>query len=223
MRLHRFYIEQPLGEGELFIEKQELVHQLTHVFRYKVGDHVLVFSQGTPDFEYSITSLSKKSLSLQYVQTIASVHPKGGTLFMAIVKKDTFETIVRQATELGVASIYPILSARSEKKNLNLERLHAISVEASEQSGRNTIPVISPILTFKEALLMADASHILFDGEGGTLHPRATIEAVWVGPEGGWTAEEKLALKEKGVLSKTLGTTTLKADTAATLAVFLTR
>ena len=223
MRLHRFYIEQPLGEGELFIEKQELVHQLTHVFRYKVGDHVLVFSKGTPDFEYSITSLSKKSLSLSYVRTTSSVHPQGGSLFMAVVKKDTFETIVRQATELGVAYIYPVLSARSEKKNLNMDRLRAISIEASEQSGRNTIPVISHILTFKEAVLLANSTHVLFDGGGDPLQHTSAIEAVWVGPEGGWTEEEKLALKEKGVLPKTLGATTLKADTAATLAVFLTR
>lgn len=218
MRLHRFYIEQPLGEGELFIEKQELVHQLAHVFRYKVGDHVLVFSQGTPDFEYSIVSFSKKGVLLNYVQAVPSVQPKGGSLFMAIVKKDTFETIVRQATELGISDIYPIISARSEKKNLNMNRLKSISIEASEQSGRNTIPTIHPITHFKDAALVVDKTHVVFDERGGACTPELRHTSVWVGPEGGWADEEKELLNKKTTVVS-LGETTLKADTAAIIAV----
>src|SRR3989338_10115008 len=68
------------------------------------------------------------------------------------VKKNPFEWIVEKATELGVTKIIPIMAERSEKKNLNEERLEKIAVEASEQSGRGTVPEIEVIISLEEAV-----------------------------------------------------------------------
>ena len=223
MRLHRFYVNFPLGE-EVVVEnvdgEKELIHQWAHVFRYTSGDEVFLFSSLQPgsDFLYRISELSKQKVILSPVSSTPNILPAPCTLVMALVKKDTFETIARQATELGVTRIIPLEASRSEKKNLNFDRLIAIVTEASEQSGRGAIPEITPIATFQEALeLTAGTVNIL-----GSLHGQSSLPAkenkelaLWVGPEGGWTDDEESLCIEKGHFSIKLTSTTLKADTAA--------
>lgn len=216
MRLHRFYVEQPLGE-EVFIERKDLVHQWSSVFRYTSGDRVLLFSLSTPsfDFEYQIAAISKTSVTLMLLsKTKNTVAKTSARLYMAIVKKDTFETIVRQATELMVTDIVPVIASRSEKKNLNFERLSLIAREAAEQCGRGDIPTIHAITAFKDASLSVDDSHVIFDKDGDRVISDS-ISSIWIGPEGGWTTEELSTLKGRGAKVVTLGESVLRADTAA--------
>jgi 16S rRNA (uracil1498-N3)-methyltransferase len=235
MRLHRFYVNFPLGEEVVVenkgVEKEsnsKLLHQWTNVFRYTSGDEVILFSPFTSglDFHYTISALSKQAATLGLISSSKNiVSPFDVTLVMALVKKDTFETIVRQATELGVSHIIPIEAARSEKKNLNFERLEAISIEASEQSGRGEAPTIGEITTFSEALKQSSPSTNIF----GSLHGKDISElkeegvfkgtkkiTLWIGPEGGWTDEEEQEALENGMFPFKLTDTVLKADTAAT-------
>ena len=220
MRLHRFYVEQPLGE-ELVVGSKELLHQWISVFRFKTGDQVLLFSSAPYDFLYEFTSLSKKEARLSFVSKMHNIaEGKSCTLYMALVKKDTFETVVRQATELGISAIVPVIASRSEKKNLNFERLSHIAQEATEQSGRGNVPKILPIQTLSEALTKLEKENIV-GSLYGKLLPEQEVAirneacGVWIGPEGGWSAEEEDMFAEKGFLFLKLANTTLKADTAA--------
>ncbi len=223
MRLHRFYVNKPLGE-EIVVENvdsgKELIHQWTHVFRYTHGDEVVLFSDSDPgtDYCYRITSLEKGSVSLHPVSLQRNILPSQEvTLVMALVKKDTFETVARQTTELGVSAIIPLLATRSEKKSLNMERLRAIVTEAAEQSGRGTVPRISQILTVDEVLATTtDHTHVIGSLQGTSSLERTDDKlALWVGPEGGWTTEEEELFKQRGFTLHKLANTTLKADTAA--------
>lgn len=228
MRLHRFYIEQPLGE-ELVVEQSELVHQWISVFRYQCEDEVVLFSSTNVgvDYIYRIKSANKKAVMLSFVSEQKNILPKKEiTLCMAIVKKDTFENIVRHATELGVTKIIPVLASRSEKKNLNFERLNNIAKEASEQSGRGSVPVITDILSFSEALEeMRGNTNIftsLYGEDSRELANRGLLKnnlTLWIGPEGGWTHEEETLAKENNFKMMKLTETVLKADTAAVCAM----
>ena len=88
------------------------------------------------------------------------------TLFQALIKKDNFEMIAEKCTEVGITNFVPVICERSEKKNLNTERVEKIIKEATEQSGRGEVPKIFPImelydLPFGEMpIFVAD-----FDGE----------------------------------------------------------
>lgn len=228
MRLHRFYIEQPLGE-ELVVVEKELVHQWISVFRYKSGDEVILFSSTNVgvDYIYSISSASKTEVALSFVSKQNNILPKKNiTLCMAVVKKDTFENIVRHAVELGVSKIIPVLASRSEKKNLNLERLTIITRESAEQSGRGDLPFISEITPFKEAFNSVGTGVSVFmslNGEpansfANKLTPDKDI-TVWIGPEGGWTEDEEVYAKEMGAKLIKLTDTVLRADTAVTCAL----
>jgi 16S rRNA (uracil1498-N3)-methyltransferase len=223
MRLHRFYVNKPLGE-EIVVEgargqseEKEILHQWLRVFRYKSGDEVILFSE-TPiftDFIYKISTISEEKAALTPLSSSPNKASAGVALYMALVKKDTFETIARQATELGVSRIIPVLAQRSEKKNLNFERLAAITKEAAEQSGRGDIPVIHPILPLEEAVTGAEGINIVGSLQGTTVERPHNSFSLWVGPEGGWTEEEEVLFKEKGFLSYRLTDAVLKADTAA--------
>lgn len=224
MRLHRFYVNKPLGE-EIVVERagfeKEVFHQWTRVFRYTSGDEVVLFSQATPGYDhiYSFSSLSKESATLSLVRREENTPALPITLVMALVKKDTFETIVRQATELGVSRIVPIIASRSEKKNLNFERLRTIAQEASEQCGRGSVPEISDIVSLQEAVTATKDTDILVGSLRINTHKTAVSKdrslSLWVGPEGGWTEEEEAFLFENGAFGTKLGATVLKADTAA--------
>ena len=221
MRLHRFYVNKPLGE-ELVVESagedKEIVHQWLHVFRYAAGDKVLLFSPFTPhqDFIYEISAISKQEIQLSYISSQPNTKSLPITLVMALVKKDTFETIVRQATELGVSKIIPVEAARSEKKNLNFERLFAIATEAAEQSGRGSVPDITPIHSLEEAFSKVSGISVVGSLRGKPLTNKLNGDVtLWVGPEGGWTEEEEKSFADKEFFLLSCADTVLKADTAA--------
>ncbi|NDE68149.1 RsmE family RNA methyltransferase, partial [bacterium] len=128
--------------------------QWRKVFRFKAGDKVILFDGSGFDFLCEIQSYTantqgrgeKSSESCAEVKILevmnnVVVPVRETSLFCAVLKKDTFEWVVEKATEMGVSRIVPVLAERSEKKNLNIERLQKIIIEASEQSGRGTLPV----------------------------------------------------------------------------------
>ena len=225
MRLHRFYVSQPLGE-EVVIADVSLVKQWSKVFRYKKGDFVVLFNGDGHDVTYCIDTLSANSSVLVKTKSSPSYIPhKKLTLYLSVIKKDNFELVVQKATELGVTSIVPIISERSEKKNLSDERLNKIALEASEQCGRGDIPTISPIITLFEALKNIDSNNVTFVLQMGgvSLHAARTQQrntemspiSLFIGPEGGWSEKEENLFKERGLVSVSLGATVLRAETAA--------
>lgn len=231
MRLHRFYVSQPLGE-EVVTTDVSLIKQWLKVFRYKEGDFVILFNGDGYDYTYSITFLSFKSSTLKKSSSEASFIPSQEiTLYLSLIKKDNFELVVQKTTELGVTKIVPIISERSEKKNINKERLEKIITEASEQCGRGDVPVILPILLFKNALesISTDGVSLLFTMNGtpwkkllqeDTLRDLSLVN-LFIGPEGGWSTEEEKMFEENKVIPVSLGASVLRAETAAITACAL--
>jgi 16S rRNA (uracil1498-N3)-methyltransferase len=175
MRLHRFYIYEPIGSRKvLTVNSPELVNQLRYVLRLKVGEEAILFDGLGSDYKVVIRQFIGTD------QTVFDVHesmcsrfmPMRKTyLFAAVIKKDNFEFIVEKATELGVTDIIPIIAEHSEKKALNEERLIRISIEASEQSGRGDIPEIRPIISLKEAVNALKGNFSREESAGGTVVP----------------------------------------------------
>ncbi len=242
MRLHRFYTTQPLGEEIVKIGDQNIINQLLNVFRFKEGQEVILFSQDNYDYHYLIDSYTKKEITFKLKSKELSIVPqKKVTLYMSLVKKDTFETVVRTCTELGVTQIVPVMSERCEKKNLNEERLKIISIEASEQCGRTNIPIISPIISLKEAIeaqIVAEQTQnnaegtqtrnivaSLFGEKINSEDVKKVISSpvlnIFVGPEGGFTDNEEKMFDESCFTKIKLTDTILKADTGAQAIVVL--
>lgn len=228
MRLHRFYVNrnvtQPLGE-EIVVDDVSTIKQWYRVFRYKQDDHVILFDGHNVDYEYSIVSITPTEATLGFVSKL-ELPPlrKQVTLYLSIIKKDNFELVVQKCTELGVTTIVPIISERSEKKNLSLERLRTIAIEASEQSGRATIPTISDIKTLENAFSTRNEldAHYICDMGGVLLSDilsrdisMKTSISLWVGPEGGWGPLDKEIFASKTTTTISTGSNVLRAETAA--------
>jgi 16S rRNA (uracil1498-N3)-methyltransferase len=230
MRLHRFYVEQPLGEV-VVIKDVSLIQQWTKVFRYTVSDFVVLFNGEGSDLVYSLDSIEKKECTLiRNKQSPSYIPTKKVTLYLSIIKKDNFELVVQKATELGVTTIIPIISERSEKKNLNDERLRKIAIEASEQCGRGDIPLIPPITELSSVLKELNPSEAcLFLQMDGIAWNDALLQKklkegkvhLFIGPEGGWSPDEENLFRKSGATSVSLGPTVLRAETAAIVSVAL--
>ncbi len=233
MRLHRFYVndsvkQQPLGE-EIVVDDVSTIKQWSKVFRYKQGDSVILFDGHQKDCTYEIDSISTKEAKLHLVSLKETFPlPKNITLYLSLIKKDNFELAVQKCTELGVSTIIPVLTERSEKKSLNMERLRNIAIEASEQCGRGDVPVISEITTLEEAFSSKDAEALhIVAAMGGVSCSSAEGErllnskalTIWIGPEGGWGEGDKAIFAQGGTTSMSFGSTVLRAETAAIVGV----
>jgi len=227
MRLHRFYIKQNIEVGkEIRIDDPEFINQWVRVFRLKALDEVILFNDTGYEFIARFSFLSKKEVIMDILSSEKVVEgvSKELYIFQSIIKKDNFELIAQKCTEIGVSAFHPIISERSEKKDLNIERINKIVTEASEQSGRGSVPeVFSPtsledsIKDFSGELFTLD-----FDGEkflDSRLHGNDKGKiGILIGPEGGWSDKEREFLKEKGIKSVSLGKQVLRAETASIVA-----
>jgi 16S rRNA (uracil1498-N3)-methyltransferase len=253
MRLHRFYIPEIIGSNtELIFDLPDVVHQIRKVFRLKKGDLLIIFDGSGADYTCGIEDFRDETIVL-------GVSAVGKSRFMpqrevylcaALVKKDTFEWIVEKATELGVSNIIPVVAERSEKKNINEDRLKKITIEASEQSGRGSVPNIGQVVSLREAICVIpflpaqtgkkgiqtdkapngsekmDAIAFHTDGEPLGRFDLREIEsplALFIGPEGGWSPDEIALFHEHNIPVRSIGTQVLRAETAvvATLSLVM--
>ncbi len=237
MRLHRFLINEEIGEKqEIIISDADLIHQWRNVFRFTTGTQLVLFDN--TGFEYlglidRISHLGVKVRIISKEDKNNVSYPKV-SLYAALIKKDNFEWIIEKATELGVSQIVPVVSDRSEKKGLNLGRAEKIIKEASEQSGRVKLPRLNKPTALEELLesiRMEDEEKIkkisknseekikffALDPKGKKWPSNGTFEkeiGVFVGPEGGWTERELQLFKLKKIPIYSLGSQILRAETA---------
>ncbi len=230
MRLHRFIEEFNLTGSVIEISDVGIVNQIQIVLRLKVGEKIILGDGNLNEVEAEVTELGKKSVTVKIVKKYQNQNEPGRnvSLCCAILKRENFELVAQKATEVGVAEIIPIITERTVKTGLNLERLRKIIHGAAEQSGRGILPIIREPIQFKKAINNQNGINILFH-TGGTLPsdmyfsegkvPRITI---WIGPEGGFSESEVNLAKEMGFQIASLGALTLRAETAAIVASYLT-
>jgi 16S rRNA (uracil1498-N3)-methyltransferase len=236
MRLHRFFITDHLrNKKELSIFDDELIHQWKDVFRLKVGNKIILLDNTGFEYLSEIEMLSKGKVDVKIIEgnICENIPKKDIWLFAALIKKDNYEWIIGKGTEIGVSHFVPIVSDRSEKKNLNMERAQKIMKEASEQSARGKLPELHEIVDVETALENPMPKLIAFDVGGmpfdvanfkspSTSFPRQGSEQVGptsigilVGPEGGWSDRELELFKQKNIPMYSLGSQILRAETAA--------
>lgn len=227
MRLHRFFIAGPLeGKKQVSLLDTELIHQWKNVFRLKAGDTVLLLDNSGLEYLSEITFLSKEKAEVKILESrpVENVPQKEIWLYAALIKKDHFEWILEKGTEIGVSHFVPVISERSEKKNLNLDRAEKIIKEAAEQSGRGTLPTVDEVTPLPQAIKECNISAVaLHPSQKNTFKEEKIFKtenriALFVGPEGGWTDDEIALFKDHNIQTCSLGWKILRAETAAIIA-----
>jgi len=152
MRLHRFIFNFDLKE-KIFIQEKNLIHQILNVLRLKKGSYlVLVNSNLKIEALFEIINITTNFIELKFIKIINSNSSDNLeiNLFLAILKKENFELVCQKATEIGARRIFPILTSRTVKKDIQIERVLKIIKEATEQSGRLDAPVLEDILKVED-------------------------------------------------------------------------
>lgn len=227
MKIHRFFIDQKIeNQEEISLTNPELLHQMNKVLRLKEGDAVVLLDGSGKEFHGKIGIITKQVSSIYKENVTLSTDEKDVAVKLcpAILKKDKFEWVIQKVTEIGVNQVIPIISERTEKVGLNIERLKKISLEACEQSERSTIMDIAEPQTFEDFLKNKNNAEIFvldFDGEifdkEKIISDKNSNKEIFVliGPEGGWTNEERKYFAEKKIKSISLGKNILRGETAS--------
>ena len=149
-------------------------------------------------------------------------------LAICLVKKTTMEIILQKANELGVSKITPIISERTEVKELNLERANKITIEATEQSDQLKPPIINKVTKLKDFISNNKDIKIFFANvsskyrlKSADIEKRQSI-SILIGPEGDFSSQERgLILARSNLTSFTLSRNILRTDTAVISAISL--
>ena len=222
----RLYVHSELTQGGYFSVRENAAHYLSHVMRLREGDAVAVFNGRDGDWRAIIAAATKKEVTLiaQEQLRVQRCSPDIALLFSPI-KGSRMEFIIEKATEMGVASLQPVRTDYTVVTRVNEERALAHCVEAAEQTERQDIPQIHPMLTLERALADWPKERVLFygdeSGQGDLAHSalasleRGASVAYLVGPEGGFSAKEHQLLQQLPFARAiSLGPRVLRADTA---------
>lgn len=229
MKLHRFYIplQKIVGSdvvamgNTVTVSFPELAHQMKNVLKLQHDERIIFFNGNGLEYLSSIVSYVGKEgiqLKLEEVTENDVSFDKEIYLFFSIIKKDNVDLILQKGTEIGVSHFIPVISSRSEKKDINIVRAERILVEATEQCGRKQPPTLHPVMKLGSVFEKFKLSFIVFEKNNVSLREKNIKDnsiGLMVGPEGGWTKEELEFFKSKKLSFVSLGNTTLRAETAA--------
>lgn len=231
MKVHRFIGHFDFDKKVSSITNKEIYNQIKNVLRLRAGEEIILGDGHGREARAEIISFGKQSVGINILKTETNnAEPEmKPVLYAAILKKENFEFVAAKAVEAGVAEIIPVITAKTIKTNLRMDRLEKIVREAAEQSGRGILPVVGKILKFKEALAHAGGndSNLFFEVRAPRFEQRKlTVDVgrrvgIWIGPEGGWDEEEIKVVQEKNFQIVSLGKLTLRAETAAIIASYL--
>lgn len=224
-KIHRFIEEYKIENKQIGIKDPSLLHQWKNVLKFKNGERIIL-SNKNEDILAEIKSLNKNLCELKVIEKYQNNNKvkRKVHLFLAILKKENFELAIQKSTELGIESITPIITERTIKTGLNFERLKKITKEASELSGRNTIPIINKTIIYPEIFEKnKNQKTIIFDTRGDKIKEIGDEEInIIIGPEGGFTENEIKIAKENDTITASLSPLTLRGETAAVVASYLT-
>lgn len=224
----------------------EQSNYLLRVLRLEDGAPVRLFNGR--DGEWS-ASVKKASAKRAEVTLTGQTRPQTGqirpllTLLFAPVKKDQTDLIIEKATELGAASICPVLTERTQTRTVRTDRFRKIALEAAEQTERLDLPEIAEAVSLDAALdALPEGMAVIFcdeagdeaeapwGGQAGRARPMLEVleglkgrtAAILTGPEGGFSAAERAFLRGRAeTYPVSLGPRILRAETAAISAMTL--
>jgi 16S rRNA (uracil1498-N3)-methyltransferase len=226
-KIHRFYVDQKLSLGKNTISDDATIDHMI-VVRIEEAERVILFNGDGFDYDGNVTKKGR----MPVIEILEKRKNKNEPsfpihLFLSILKRENTEFALEKAIELGITDFTPVVSERTIKTGIKQERLEKIARSASEQSGRGITPVIHTQTTLEEALknIPKNTSILFFDTvehKNGKINgsPTKRPQALFVGPEGGWTDTERDLARAHGATFVQLVPTVLRGETAAIIATY---
>ena len=242
MTRRRFYAPPAAfsaGSGTVKLSPEETRH-LRDALRLRPGDEAFVFDGEGNEYFSVVTEVESKREAEALLEVRSQVVPARPesplrlTLAVALLKGEKFDLVIQKATELGVARIMPVITARADVRLRDEQdaahraaRWQRLALEAAKQSGRARLPAVERPINFDSLLASApdeSSLRLMFAERAGqglreTLRESGAAQGseayALVGPEGGWEDEEIERAQADRWSVVTLGGRTLRAETAA--------
>jgi 16S rRNA (uracil1498-N3)-methyltransferase len=226
----RFFVEK--FDGHRALVSGDRAHHLGVVLRAQAGQ-LYELSDGLRVYLGRIEKVARDSVEFALLEELPAEAPRlRVVLLLSVVKFDAFEWAIEKATELGVTEIVPLAAARSEKglvaaAEKRAERWRKIVLEAAQQSRRVKLPVLQPVARPEVAFAArADRLGIFLSEQAEAPSLRTVLSkqiasqaVLAIGPEGGWTDEEREAAIKAGFHETSLGRLILRTETAVIAAL----
>lgn len=228
----RFHLPENLSVGQTVALPDNIVRHL-NVLRVRPNENITLFNGKGKAHAARLTVLEKRRAEAEILHedTTDNESPLNITLIQSISSGDRMDFTLQKSVELGVTAIQPVISERcivrldGERAAKRLARWQEIIISACEQSGRNTVPPVLPIIGYREALdkMPSESTKLIMSINrarklGDIRQPSGAI-AFMVGPEGGWTEQEEQQAFEVGFQAVTLGKRILRTETAPLAAI----
>lgn len=233
MRVTRSFVETPLAVGQQIALPEDVANHLVRVMRLREGEACVLFNGDGHDYSATLVELGKRTAQVRIdaVQQVDNESPLAITLLQGIARGEKMDLILQKATELGVQRIVPVNAERTEVKldaaraGKRLAHWRSVVVSACGQSGRARVPSVAAPQSLLEAArsMPAAALKLTLDPLGehrlSTLSPAPEGVVIAIGPEGGWSPRDRLALAEAGFQGLQLGPRILRTETAGLAAI----
>ena len=230
----RLFADTQISLNSMIYIKEKQHHFLKNVLRIKLDDKINLFDGITGEWEAGVISVSKEKTALRILKKIREFEYQPDIwLIFSPIKIFRLNIIIQKAVELGVSKIIPCKTEFSNFVKLNYKNLELNAIEAAQQCERLNIPKIDKILNFKllldtfpidRAIVFCDESDSALPSIYDEVKDKADKYSKWaviIGPEGGFSNEErKMLLNHKNILRVTLGNRILRSDTAAISSLF---
>lgn len=236
----RLHLDESLREGATVTLGRDTTHYLRDVLRQKVGAELAVFNARDGEWSAVVAGIARNQAE---IAIRARLRPPAAEpdlwLLFAILKRTRTDLVVEKATELGVARVLPVITARTQAARVNTERLQSIAREAAEQCERLSVPQVAEPQSLSDVLdrwppsrrlVVADESgggrpiaEALAEARGGHIPEDGNPLVTWallIGPEGGFDSAELDRLRKLPFVTPVaLGPRILRAETAALAAL----
>lgn len=231
--MHHFFVTpEQVKDDKVQIIGSDVNH-IKNVLRMKLGEEVQISDGNNGKYLCKICAMSAEDVRLEILEKLETDTelPSKLYLFQGLPKGDKMEWIIQKAVELGVYEVIPVATKRAvvkldEKKAVKkVERWNGIAESGAKQSGRNSIPTVQRVMTYKEALQYAESLDVLlipYELAEDMKQTRQVIEAIipeqsvgiFIGPEGGFETDEVELALAQGAKAITLGKRILRTETA---------
>ena len=225
----RLYFPNNIVENTTSLLSKEHTHYVANVMRMKRGSNINFFNK-EGEWLSEIIFLERDRVEVKFLNKIKESSKLSNIeLAICLVKKNPMETILQKATELGVSRITPIISERTEVKELNYERAQKIVIESTEQSNQLNPPELSKVIKLKDFLEKLDDRSIFLFADVNSQNDLQknylkgdTLKTILIGPEGDFSpSEREFILSKANTTSFSISKNILRSDTAVISAISL--
>jgi 16S rRNA (uracil1498-N3)-methyltransferase len=234
--MHRFYVPDIDVTDRSISLDGSIARQLKTVLRADAGEHIRLFDGSGSEWEVEIDHVGKNDVSATLVSAVRPVAEPVSkvTMLLGLARPERIELAIQKCTELGAVRFVPVMSERVQGGNTGtpsdkrLERWQRIAIEASEQSGRATVPVVeapTPLMYAIQAIVSEQPLLCMWEELADESKPiRQVLQsldteakqlAALIGPPGGFSADEAKSIRAVGAELVTLGSRVLRSETAA--------